>query len=78
MANILVKNGKAKISDFGFASCSRYQLFYSDRSTFTDAKVGTPINMAPESILKNIYGSKTDVWAFGLLLFEFFHGYSLF
>ncbi len=40
--------------------------------------VGSPIYMAPESFLKNIYSSKTDVWAFGILLYELYHGTSPF
>jgi serine/threonine protein kinase len=34
--------------------------------------------MAPESFLDNIYSSKTDVWAFGILLYELYHGTSPF
>ena len=30
--------------------------------------------MSPEGIIDNIYGCKTDVWAFGILLYELFHG----
>jgi serine/threonine protein kinase len=31
--------------------------------------------MSPEGLLSNIYGPKTDVWAFGVILFEILHGY---
>jgi serine/threonine protein kinase len=30
--------------------------------------------MSPEGIINNIYGPKTDVWAFGIMLYELFHG----
>lgn len=30
--------------------------------------------MSPEGLLDNIYGPKTDVWAFGVFLFEILHG----
>jgi serine/threonine protein kinase len=30
--------------------------------------------MSPEGLLSNHYGSKTDVWAFGVVLFELVHG----
>ena len=30
--------------------------------------------MAPEGLIHNIYGPKTDIWAFGILLYELMHG----
>lgn len=30
--------------------------------------------MAPEAYIFNLYGPKTDVWAFGVILFELTHG----
>lgn len=30
--------------------------------------------MSPEGFISNIYGPKTDVWAFGVLIFELLHG----
>lgn len=30
--------------------------------------------MAPEGYIDNIYGPKTDVWAFGLVVYELLHG----
>lgn len=30
--------------------------------------------MSPEGFVNNIYGPKTDVWAFGVLIFELLHG----
>lgn len=30
--------------------------------------------MSPEGLIDNVYGPKTDVWAFGILLYEMFHG----
>lgn len=65
-ANILLAGGKAKIGDFGFAThCKR---------EFKDVSIGSPAYMAPEGLLNNIYGPKTDVWSFGMLLFEIVHG----
>lgn len=34
--------------------------------------------MSPEGIIQGIYGPKTDVWAFGILLYEIFHGTNVF
>ncbi len=30
--------------------------------------------MSPEGLLDNSYGPKTDVWSFGVLLYELLHG----
>jgi serine/threonine protein kinase len=30
--------------------------------------------MSPEGYIDNIYGPKTDVWAFGLVIYELLHG----
>jgi serine/threonine protein kinase len=30
--------------------------------------------MSPEGIHNNSYGPKTDVWAFGIMLYELYHG----
>jgi serine/threonine protein kinase len=56
-----MKKGVAKIADFGFAkkACQN----------FKDLRIGTPICMAPEGLIENMYGAKTDVWAFGVVLY---------
>lgn len=30
--------------------------------------------MSPEGLIHNIYGPKTDIWAFGVLIYELLHG----
>lgn len=30
--------------------------------------------MSPEGYIDNIYGPKTDVWAFGIIVYELLHG----
>ena len=30
--------------------------------------------MSPEGFLENLYGCKTDVWAFGIILYQMTHG----
>lgn len=30
--------------------------------------------MSPEGLIKNTYGPKTDVWAFGIMIYELLHG----
>jgi len=32
--------------------------------------------MAPEGYINNRYGPKTDVWAFGIVLYELLHGFT--
>lgn len=65
--NVLVGRDKTcKISDFGFARDVVANRVYEKKS---DGRL--PIRwMAPESIIDNIYTSKSDVWSFGVLLWE--------
>ena len=62
----MTKNGIPKIADFGFAIKSK--------SLFKDVNIGSPLFMSPEGMLYNQYGPKTDVWSFGVLLYELLHG----
>ena len=66
MANIFLHNKVAKIADFGFAKFTK--------ENFKDINIGSPIYMSPEGLLQNVYGPKTDVWAFGIFIFELLHG----
>ena len=36
--------------------------------------IGSPFYMPPEAFIDCIYGFKTDVWAFGILIYEILHG----
>ena len=62
-ANVLRAGNKWKISDFGFAVKSRFA--FKDR-----VNVGTPLYMAPESLKKNCYSLKSDIYSIGIVLFE--------
>jgi serine/threonine protein kinase len=66
VANIFIHKGQAKIADFGFAKFTKSQ--------FKDINIGSPIYMSPEGLINNIYGPKTDIWAFGMLIYELLHG----
>lgn len=66
VANIFIHNGEAKLADFGFAKLTK--------NKFKDINIGSPIYMSPEGLIENIYGPKTDIWAFGMLIFELLHG----
>jgi serine/threonine protein kinase len=39
------------------------------REKFKDINIGSPIYMSPEGFINNIYGPKTDVWAFGVMIY---------
>jgi serine/threonine-protein kinase OSR1/STK39 len=66
----LNSNGAVKMSDFGISSFLENPN--SKRYTFT----GTPYWMAPEVIdsNKNGYGSKADIWSFGITMLELAKG----
>jgi serine/threonine protein kinase len=49
------------IADFGFA---RYVY-----EPFNDLNIGSLPFMPPEALTKNLYSNKTDVWAFGILIY---------
>ncbi|XP_038064848.1 fibroblast growth factor receptor 3-like [Patiria miniata] len=65
--NILLGEGLiCKVSDFGLAREVAEKSQYEMKS---QGKV--PVRwMAPESLLSNMYTSKSDVWSFGVLLWE--------
>ncbi|EXB55541.1 Serine/threonine-protein kinase fray2 [Morus notabilis] len=78
--NILIdSNGSVKLADFG-VSASIHESNSSrgwcspSSSVFTDV-VGTPYWMAPEVIHShNGYGTKADIWSFGITALELAHG----
>ncbi|NXY85292.1 PGFRB factor, partial [Alcedo cyanopectus] len=67
--NVLICEGKlVKICDFGLArDIMRDSNYISKGSTFLPLKW-----MAPESIFNNLYTTLSDVWSFGILLWEIF------
>ncbi|KAL6473986.1 hypothetical protein MHYP_G00175470 [Metynnis hypsauchen] len=67
--NVLICEGKlVKICDFGLARDIMHDNNYiSKGSTFLPLKW-----MAPESIFHNLYTTLSDVWSFGILLWEIF------
>jgi serine/threonine protein kinase len=44
------------------------------RKQFVDIRVGSLIYMSPECVKHNVYGPKSDVWAFGIFIYEILHG----
>ncbi|KAM4546604.1 LOW QUALITY PROTEIN: platelet-derived growth factor receptor beta-like [Fundulus diaphanus] len=67
--NVLVCDGKLlKICDFGLARDLQKDPDYIMRgNSFLPLKW-----MSPESIFQNIYSSKSDVWSYGVVLWEIF------
>ncbi|KAJ8383630.1 hypothetical protein AAFF_G00216010 [Aldrovandia affinis] len=67
--NVLICEGKlVKICDFGLArDVMNDSNYISKGSTFLPLKW-----MAPESIFHNLYTSLSDVWSYGVLLWEIF------
>eukprot|EP00755_Sulcionema_specki_P011573 Sspe_Gene.49346::Locus_26492_Transcript_2_2_Confidence_0.750_Length_987::g.49346::m.49346/K08857/NEK1_4_5; NIMA (never in mitosis gene a)-related kinase 1/4/5 len=64
-ANVfLCFGGVVKVGDFGLSRV----LAHSDALARTS--VGTPYYMSPELCKRELYSSKSDVWAFGVLLYE--------
>ncbi|KAM4748764.1 platelet-derived growth factor receptor beta [Rhinophrynus dorsalis] len=67
--NVLICDGKlVKICDFGLArDIMKDSNYISKGSTFLPLKW-----MAPESIFNNLYTTLSDVWSYGILLWEIF------
>ena len=65
--NVLItEEGICKVCDFGFARDIMGNHIYERKS-----EGRLPIRwMAPESLYDNIFSSKTDVWSFGVVLWE--------
>ncbi|KAJ6662303.1 hypothetical protein lerEdw1_012467 [Lerista edwardsae] len=67
--NVLVTHGKvAKICDFGLA-----RDIENDSNYIIRGNVQLPVKwMSPESLFEGIYTIKSDVWSYGILLWEIF------
>ncbi|CAD5234085.1 unnamed protein product [Bursaphelenchus xylophilus] len=68
--NCLVSEGKVKISDFGL---SREVSVHNAKYKLTNLKQKLPIRwLAPETLTHAQYSSKSDVFSFGILMWEVF------
>jgi tRNA A-37 threonylcarbamoyl transferase component Bud32 len=64
--NVLLHHGEPKISDFGMSR----KLKEASQVGKTAANIGPIRWMAPEALGKQLYSTKSDVWTFGLVLYE--------
>ena len=69
-ANILLHEGNAKITDFGFARVIDSQM--EDLEAFS--KVGTPLYMSPQILNDQKFSSKCDIWSLGMMFYEMLYG----
>jgi len=64
--NILLKKGSCAISDFGMARVKQE----SDDSSKTKSNIGPVKWMAPESLSRREYSIKSDIFQFGVVVYE--------
>ncbi|CAD8104676.1 unnamed protein product [Paramecium sonneborni] len=65
--NIMMHNSVSKLADFGFSvNMNSLEL---QKSSF-----GTPLYMAPESLLNDMYSFQSDVWSVGITMYELIYG----
>ncbi len=69
-SNIMVKrNGEVKLMDFGIAHTR-----HLDALTMPGTLIGTPAYMSPEQILGQPLDARSDIFSFGIVLYEMFTG----
>lgn len=68
LANILLtKDFTIKLSDFGFAKNTHSEVLM-------ETYCGTPMNMAPEILLRQQYSLKCDIWSLGVVTYQLAYG----
>ena len=73
-ANVMIDSqGRVKLTDFGVARITDPDRTLSDK-TQAGAIVGTPSYMSPEQIQGGVIDRRTDVFAAGVILYEFLCG----
>ena len=66
---LLTRTGQPKITDFGLA-----QLGRTTQITKTGTILGTPAYMSPEQAEGRTTDHRTDLWSFGIVLYEMISG----
>jgi len=70
--NVLLREGHAVVADFGIALA--VSAAHGERLTETGLSLGTPSYMSPEQIEGTGIDERSDIYAFGCLLFEMVTG----
>jgi serine/threonine protein kinase len=69
-SNIMIKrNGEVKVMDFGIAQSRNLEAL-----TMPGTLIGTPAYMSPEQILGQQLDNRSDIFSFGIVLYEMFTG----
>jgi serine/threonine-protein kinase len=80
---VLTPTGLLKVLDFGLATMAAQEGDVSEQTqtlgrTHEDLVVGTPAYMSPEQARGLMVDKRTDIWAFGCVLYEILTGRRLF
>ena len=67
---LLAEDGTPRLADFGIASLERDNI----RLTPTGSILGSPAYMSPEALRGELLDSRTDIWSFGMILYELLAG----
>ena len=79
-ANVMLTDGHVKVMDFGLAKAAANHATPGPEAetmhaiTGSGVRVGTPGYMAPEQILGSEADTRSDIFAFGILLYELLAG----
>ena len=84
-SNVMITlNGDVKVLDFGLAKAAAYESSSPDLTLSLKGSIlGTPAYMSPEQARGNPVNRRSDIWAFGVVVYEMltgrraFHGESL-
>lgn len=79
--NILITgqypNDVLKLADFGFSryfNSEKTNTFQENRELLMTSFCGTPLYMAPELLTNKRYNTKSDLWSFGVIMYEMLYG----
>ncbi len=67
--DLITAKGQIKIMDFGLAKLAGGSLLTKDKTT-----MGTVAYMSPEQARGKKVDHRTDIWSFGMVLYEMFTG----
>lgn len=71
---LLASDGRVVLTDFGLARTDSTELEGSEKLTSKAQLVGTPRYMAPEQLTGATLDARTDIYSFGVMLYELLTG----